>query len=104
MEDNSIFMTQYDDNINNITFTNVIDTLPEGHTEIKDKNWKHYDKIKWRWRFLKFYNKSVVEISYKYPSDTKRYYFSKSGNWVHRDIPKEYNQFIVKKIYYYAIN
>ena len=101
MDQNSIFITQ-DDSTNNITYTNIIDNLPKGYTIVKDTNWKTNKQIKWRWRFLKFDDKTIVEISYKYYDDSRRVYFNKSGNWVYRQVPKVYDQYVTKKIYYYV--
>jgi len=104
MEENSIFITQDDyTNDKNITFTNVMDNLPKGYTSVKNKEWRNEKTIKWRWRFLKFNNKTTVEISYKYPHENKRIYFNKNGNWVYRDVPKIYNQY-VENIYYYYVD
>ena len=104
METNSIFITQdeHQSRGNNITFTNVIDSLPEGHTTVKNKKWREEKKIKWRWRFLKFDDKSSVEISYKYPNEKKRVYFNKNGHWVYRDVPKIYDKFVNNTVYYYV--
>ena len=102
MDQNSIFITQDECTENKlVTFTNIVDNLPKGCTIIKDNKWKNKKKIKWRWRFMKFDNKSIVEISYKYPNDN-RIYFNKQGNWVHRQVPKIYNQFVEKIVYYYV--
>lgn len=105
MDPNSIFITQDDCTENKtVTFTNIIDNLPKGYTYIKNKDWKTSAQIKWRWRFMKLNNKSIVEISYKYPHEEKRIYFNKHGNWVHREVPKIYNQFVEKIAYYYVAN
>jgi hypothetical protein len=102
----SIFITQDDDGQNDlskkITFTNVMETIPQNSTEVASINWKEERKTEWRWRFMEFSNNhKIVEISYQtYNSD--RHYFNKFGNWVKRDIPNVYNNYVIKEYYYYS--
>lgn len=85
-----------------ITFTNVMETIPQNSTETSSSNWKEEKKTEWRWRFMEFANNHrIVEISYQTYNDD-RYYFNKFGNWVKRDIPKVYDNYVIKEYYYYS--
>ena len=65
-------------------------------------SWEKLGKTEWRWRFLKFSEKKyTVEISCKKAGE-QRTYFSKYGDWVHRDIHPDYDQFVDDIIYYYG--
>lgn len=103
---NSIFITKSEldstsDISGKITYTSVMEIIPHDSTSNPLVNWEEKGKIEWRWRFLKFNNKTMVEISYKKPFED-RLYFNKNGQWVERDIPDIYDQCVVKSFYYYT--
>lgn len=106
-DDNSIFMTHDNTNFDGkITFTNIFESIPnESKLEPLD-NWRELNYIEWRWRFLKFNinknTKNVVEISYIKPDSKERIFFNKKGEWVTRNVPQEYDEFVEKQFYYYV--
>jgi hypothetical protein len=108
MDTNSLFITQdekkYNDINEEITYTNILDTIPFDSKEfpMEKTNWKELNKIEWRWRFLKFNDKTTVEISYINPNSTHRTHFNKKGEWVERDVPKIYDEYVDKTYYYYT--
>ncbi|AYV82213.1 MAG: hypothetical protein Homavirus17_1, partial [Homavirus sp.] len=58
MDPNSIFITQSEINKMNgtckkITYTNILDTIPENSVNFPLGEWKQLHKTEWRWRFLK---------------------------------------------------
>jgi hypothetical protein len=59
------------------------------------------EKIEWRWRFLEIYGKKLVEISYL-PIEGERKYIDIYGKWVERNINPVFDQYVVKKHYYYT--
>lgn len=101
----SVFVTHSDEDndiVDSVTFTNVLDTLPKNCLSHPVKDWRKNSNTEWRWRFLKFTdNRSVVEISYV-KNGEKRMYYSKNKEWVHRDIPDFYNEYVHKELYYYT--
>lgn len=103
--DQSIFITQ-DSNIlqqnNKVTFTNIMDIIPDTSTQQPMIDWEKLNKIEWRWRFLKFDDKHVVEISYKLPDLTKRMYFNKNEEWVIREVPSDYDIYVYDQYFYYT--
>lgn len=108
IDTNSIFISQQSFNRNidgKITYTNIMETIPENSSEFPLENWRELNKTEWRWRFLKFPDKKIkVEISYLKPNSKNRVYFNKYGQWVKKDISKEYDKYVIKSYYYYATN
>lgn len=106
MSENSIFISQneIDDDISGkLTYTNILETIPDNKMEKRLDNWKNKYKTEWRWRFLKFDDRHVVEISYIDSTSSKRLYFNKFGEWVTRDVPIMYDQYIDKVYYAYTV-
>lgn len=105
MESNNIFMSTNEiqnDISGKVTYTNLMEIIPSNKLQSPLTNWKNKYKTEWRWRFLKFINKEIIEISYiKYNSDT-RIYFNRYGEWVHRNIDSIYDQYVDKEYYYYT--
>ena len=109
MDLSNIFISQ-NESINNdisgkLTYTSILESIPENKLEKPLENWNNKYKTEWRWRFLriKYQNieRYVVEISYT--SNNKRLYFNRFGEWVERDVDQLYDQF-VEKIYYVYSN
>ena len=102
---NSIFITnsenQSEDMSGKLTATCVLNTIPEQAVIEKVNNWKNKYNTEWRWRFLEFSDKRTVEISYQKVDDDTRLYYNKFGEWVHREVPSEYDEYVVKTFYYY---
>lgn len=108
MNTESIFIKP--DEINNdnisgkITYTNILEIIPKTSTPHPLANWKNLKKIEWRWRFLKFNERFIVEISYQKYNDEKRTYFNQKGQWVQRSIDPSYDNYVIKEFYYYTID
>ena len=110
MENHNIFLTQSSDKINNndslsgkITYTSVIESIPENRLEKPIINWenKYEIEIEWRWRFLKDKDRHVVEIS-KRNKGEGRLFFNKHGQWVSQNIGKSCDKFVTKEYYVYT--
>jgi len=85
-----------------VTATSILNTIPKNATTKKLDNWEKDMSTEWRWRFLEFNNKRTVEISYlKNKPNSERLYYNKFGEWVRRDVPEEYDEFVIKVFYYY---
>ena len=91
-----------DDMSGKITATCVLNTIPKEAVIDKMDNWKQTMKTEWRWRFLEFSERQIVEISYETSDDNKRMYFNKFGEWVEREVPSEYDKYVIKTFYYYT--
>ncbi len=106
---NSIFITQNEvkkknDVTGKLTYTDIYNTIPytKTTTPLDEDDWRKNKQAEWRWRFMKIGPKRVVEISYiKYNSQVREYQ-SKYGTWVHREIPKEYDKYVIESYYYYS--
>lgn len=109
---NSIFVKQTEikknnngnnnnNNDNVLSKNEIIKSIPKPFFQKEDSILSQIN-IEWRWRFFKIPNKKneVVEISYKHPNK-KRKYINSSGEWVERDIGKEFDQYIVEEFYHY---
>lgn len=116
MKNQNIFLSQTDpdsnigggkDNIDisgKITYTSVIESIPENKLEKPIPEWQTKYKVEWRWRFLKDGQRHVVEISYVDKKNIKdRLYFNKYGQWIKQNIGPEYDQFVVKEYYVYTL-
>lgn len=84
-----------------ISYTNMVECIPEGSFDRQLPNWQNSKNTEWRWRFLKI-PQLVVEISFMKNTDQQRTYFNKFGQEVHREIPNEYDAFVVQEYYYYT--
>ena len=63
---------------NKLTYTHILETIPSTKTSIRNLELLKQGKTEWRWRFLKFENRFVTEISYIKPNMDKRMYFKSS--------------------------
>ena len=106
LEHNSIFLADNCDSDElKISYSNVMETIPEKSTHIKlsYKEWSRKFKYEWRWRFLEFENDiSVVEISYISTNSSVRLYYNNKGEWVERDIQNVYDDYVSKTYYHYT--
>lgn len=106
----SIFITQeekkkYNNLSGKITYTDVLSTIPcdSINIPIKENSWKENKQTEYRWRILEFSKeKTVAEISLLKHNSDKRIYFNKKGEWVERNIPDIYDEYVKKEFYYYA--
>lgn len=102
--ENSIFVknsAEDNDISGKLTYTMILESIPETKTKEKLDNWKKKYKTEWRWRFLTFNNKKVVEISYSDHRD-KRYYCDKTGNWVLYNVSDIYDPYVTEIYYVYT--
>ena len=107
MEEKSIFISHTDDSNDisgKITYTNILNIIPDGSMKQQLNNWEKKFKTEWRWRFLKFDNRSVVEISFIKNDNIKRVYFNRYGKWVEREIDPLFDKFVDEVYYYYTNN
>jgi hypothetical protein len=104
-----IFMSKDDiqdnDNISGkITYTNIMESIPENHYDKPLKFWNKKYSTEWKWRFLRIKNNKVeryvVEISYT--KNGKQFYFNKFGEWVESKVDSVYDQFVEKEYYVYT--
>lgn len=107
MDKNIFISTSHSDKdksiANKITYTNIIESIPENKLEKPLDNWQKKYDYEWRWRFLKDKERHVVEIS-KYDKNKKtRLYYNKFGEWT-KDIiiSPECDKFVVKEYYVYT--
>lgn len=100
-----IFITKSDkeddDMSGRLTVTSVLNTIPKEAVIERIDNWKSNKNTEWRWRFLEFGDRHIVEISYETNNSSDRLYFNKFGEWVQREIPSEYDKYVIKTFYYY---
>ncbi len=86
----------------NLSKKEILNSIPSNHLKGPDdvlaKN-----MIEWRWRFFKFPDKNneVVEISYKFPDESRKFINNK-GEWVEREISKDFDIFMVSEYYSYT--
>jgi len=105
----SIFLSQNDSNdiSGKITYTDILESIPENKLEERLDGWEKLYETEWRWRFLEIPNqgttRNVIEISYLRKKSNKRIYFNKYGEWVKRDVDPIFDQYI-KKVYYVYTN
>ncbi len=103
----SIFITQSEvdreskDLSGHLTETNILNTIPTNSSDSPLENWEAAGKSEWRWRFMEFMNKNTVEISYKKPNEP-RLYFNRHGEWIARDVPKIYDEYVTRQYYVYS--
>ena len=88
-----------------LNYKKILETIPPNNYKIPQIDKLKKGLIEWRWRFIQLVgSKLVVEISHYDLKSKTRFYLKESGNWVKRDIPKEYDKFVIKKYYYYSLN
>jgi hypothetical protein len=88
-----------DDNLN--TKTDILKTIPEEKVTVQVKDWQKIFKWEWRWRFMRFRNKTVAEISKQYYNNNDRYYFD-LNTFVKRDISPIYDDYVTETYYVYT--
>jgi hypothetical protein len=111
MNKNQIFVTQSESNSSDIagkiTYTHIMNSIPENKVDKPIENWQGKYETEWRWRFLKIKtddgrDKDVIEISYVKKNSSKRVYFNRYGSWVERLIDPLFDQFVEKEYYVYS--
>jgi hypothetical protein len=103
---NNIFsQTENNEDISGkLTYTNIMEIIPNNHTITQIPLWNDKYKTEWRWRFLKFNGRHIVELSYvKWNNLNNRCFINKYGQWVNNvNIDKRYDEFIVETYYVYT--
>jgi hypothetical protein len=104
----SIFASP-DENITNdmagkLTYTNMMEIIPENYVTEQIKDWTKTYKTEWRWRFLKFNGRFVVEVSY-INDDNIRVFCDRYGNWIKNVIVDDsYDKYVIETYYVYVKN
>jgi len=84
-----------------LTYTIVMESIPDNKLTKPIKDWHKQYVTEWRWRFLDINERKIVEISYlKYNS--KRMYVNKYGEHVSSQVSKAFDQFVTEEYYVYA--
>jgi hypothetical protein len=107
MSDKDIFISQTEatsDISNKLTYTNILQTIPPNKVTDRNIELLNNGKTEWRWRFLKFENRFVTEISYLKKDMSNRLFFNKNGQWIEREIDPIYDEYVVETYYYYTDN
>jgi hypothetical protein len=106
MDENNIFVPHYvnleDDISGKITYTSIIESIPNTNVSEPLDNWRDKYNIEWRWRFIEVNDRLVGEISYLTSDSNERMYFNRYGKWVHRKISSVYDKYVKEKYYYYT--
>ena len=110
MNTDNIFVTQEElskntDLSGKVSYTNILDTIPNNCEKKPLLDWQKNWKTEWRWRFLKFENdRIIVEISYLLCNKNKRIYFNKKAEWIETYIDPVYDEYVIDEYYYYSDN
>ena len=84
-----------------ITYTHIIDTIPNRRSEPLT-NWKDTYQQEWRWRILQINDKKMAEISYIDKNNTRFYFIPGKDHYETRNVPKEYDQYVTETYYDYS--
>ncbi|AYV76889.1 MAG: hypothetical protein Barrevirus3_9 [Barrevirus sp.] len=109
MENHNIFLSQSGSNSDKtdisgkITYTSVIESIPENKVEKPIKDWTKYYTVEYRWRFMKDGERRIVEISKKKKGEP-RLYFNRFGEWttLDKDIDEVCNKFVIQQYFVYT--
>lgn len=86
-----------------LTYTNVMEIIPETYVTEPLKDWTMKYDTEWRWRFLKFNGRFVVEVSHKHANNKHRMFCDKFGQWVNNIIiDPTYDKYVVESYYVYT--
>ncbi len=104
---NNIFISSDSNNEDisgKMTYTNIMEIIPENHVTQQIINWNITYKTEWRWKFLKFNGRHVVELSYLNSNNiNERFFCDKYGQWVKNvDVDSSYDKYIVEMYYVYT--
>ena len=87
---------------NYFNYNELIKSIPNNCSNIQNTKLLNNGYNEWRWRILNINNNIKVEISYYNLRNKRRLYKNKKGDWVHRNIPSEYDNFVVESYFYYT--
>ena len=107
----NVFVTQSEmdtDISGKLTYTCILDSIPENKLDKPITDWQKTYKTEWRWRFLELYyefgdttrKKTVVEISKQ--TGNKRLYMNRYGDWVERTVDPVFDKFVIQEYYVYT--
>lgn len=86
-----------------LTYTNIIENIPENYVKEPIINWNMEYDTEWRWRFLKFNGRFVMELSYVNANSKTRVFCDKYGNWVNNvNIDYSYDKYVIETYYVYT--
>ena len=92
-----------DDISGKLTYTNIMEIIPENYVINPINDWFTKYDTEWRWRFLKFNGRFVVELSYKNINNKNRRFCDKYGEWVDNvNIDHNYDKYVVEEYYVYT--
>lgn len=80
------------------TYTEILESMPPGYSEMRNKNWRKNKKVEWRWRFFIVDNHKYVEISYLRYDEDMRTFCNREGNWITQEDPDFKDN--LKEVYY----
>jgi hypothetical protein len=90
------------DNISGkVTYTNIRESIPEDHYSESITGWPNKYGCEWRWRFLKFSGRYVIEISYKKVNENRKY-FDAHGQWIEAYVDPEFDHFVTEQYFVYT--
>ena len=90
------------------TKTQILNLIPSSAVKTPIDNWQIKYKTEWRWRFMKFQNKSVAEISFiKNKTNSSRLYYNplsqnESDEYIKRDISSIYDDYVTEQYFVYT--
>ena len=85
-----------------LTYTNIREIIPENYVTEPINDWFIKYDTEWRWRFLKFNGRFIVELSYKNVNNN-RVFCNKYGEWIDNvNVDHNYDQYVVETYYVYT--
>ena len=98
------FFLNAEDISGKMTYTNIMEIIPDNYVTKQIVNWSNIYKTEWRWKFLKFNGRHVIELSYVNSDNiNERYFCDRYGQWVTNvEIDQTYDQYIVEIYYVYT--
>ena len=85
-----------------VSFPKIIDTIPSGYYKERQLQLYNSGKTEWRWRFYQMGDRSFVDISKLDPTFNIRMFVNRKGEWYEDEVPKEFDQYVVREYYYYS--
>jgi hypothetical protein len=86
-----------------LTYTNMREIIPDGYVTKPIENWQKIYDTEWRWRFLKFNGRFIVEMSYQNLNNKHRMFCNKYGQWVNNVlVDHNYDQYVTESYYVYT--
>ena len=85
-----------------ISKKDILDTIPKNALDKCDKQMANV-MTEWRWRIFQFEKdkETFIEMSFKKPNESRKY-INNTGEWVERNIGKEFDPFVIVEKYAYC--